>query len=108
MNSIEAFVWLREKFTNLHPLGGVVGIFDYFGYRLMKQLPPAEWGAFSLDEPIPKLAPTTSKEYKYNEEVSIIRFNESGVHVIAFVGEEAFIPFSAFRGFKLTSDKPKP
>jgi len=107
MNSIEAFVWLREKFPNLHPLGGVVGIFDYFGYRLMKNLPP-EWVEFSLDNETPVRSKAIQKDYKRDEEVSIVRFNEWGVYVQAFGVEEVGIPFSAFRGFKLTSDKPKP
>jgi hypothetical protein len=93
------YQWFKRVFPNGHPLGGAIGQFGYLGYRVQIFL-PFKIENLILDDPTPMLSETIQKEWKRNEEVSIIRFDTEGVYIMAWATQEVCIPFSAFRSFR--------
>jgi hypothetical protein len=99
MKGETGYQWLKRMFPKGHPLGGVIGQFDYLGWRTHKHL-PFKMDEHPFDDPNPPQSELIIKEWKSNEEVRIIRFDTTGVYVMAWATEEVCIPFSAFRSFR--------
>lgn len=88
-----AYQWLKEKFPKGHPLGAVRGQINPLGFTVQKIIPQTI-DQSALYEPKPQRSEVCQKEWKDGDWVSIVRFDEHGVYVMAFATDEICIPYS--------------